>query len=176
RGIKRSLRPAAAPSEVRDLTGTMTPAASPDPLAPLFQKGLHPEQWCWEQCSADYDACPCDYGDCSRCDAQWQGCLSSCPTVCYEPKSITSTNKTDIIGITYGYSECLESLWENDFQSGEWYQSTTYQFKHYTLRRTESCNGTVTYQETNVSYSSRTCQSRVGGSCSYPIFRASNAC
>lgn len=176
RGIKRSLRPAAAPSEVRDLTGTQTPAAFADPLARLFEKGVYPEQWCADQCSADYDACPCDYGDCSRCDAQWQGCLSSCPTYCVEPKSVTSTNKTDIIGMTYGPSECREHWWENDFQQGEWYQWITYQFKHYTLRRTESCNGTVTNQELNVSYSSQTCQSRTLAACSFPISKAWNAC
>jgi hypothetical protein len=176
RALKRSFRPAAAPSEVRDLTGTEAPATSQDPLAPLFTKGVYPEQWCADQCSEQYDACSCDYGDCSRCHAQWEGCLSSCPTYCVEPKSVTSTNKTDIIGITYGPSECRELPWENDFRYGEWYQSVTYQFKHYTLRRTESCNGTVTNEELNVSYSSRNCLSRTYGTCSYPWTWASNVC
>jgi hypothetical protein len=84
---------------------------------------------------------------------------------------------TQLVGYGWtGYSQCLESLFENDFYDGEWYDEYAYVFKNTRIRRTEYCNGTVTEDVLWVSYAYFYCNRPAYWTCYYPWTWEYNVC
>ena len=176
----KGFNPLPAASEVRDHTGAAEEPAS-SPARPMTAKGMQPDPYCADQCYADYDRCydggwGCDYGDCSRCQASLDQCLSFCPIVCVDPRSVSDSTNTAIVAYTPGVQECREHWWENDFQFGEWYTDTRITYKHTKVRRTEYCDGRVEQTVISVWYSYGYCWNRSYIGCSYPWTWAQPTC
>ena len=170
--IKRTLRPAAAPSEVYGPGAGEAP--EPASLARLFEKGYTSDPACVSQCQYEYQYCisgPCSESgaSCVFCEDVYQSCLDSCPIICVDPKSVTEYYTSwQIISSSYGASGCYENWWENDFIWGDIYDQVIYTSKRDRVRRTESCSGQVTETVLSTQYSNGSCWQPRGASCLHP--------
>ncbi len=176
---QKGISPRFVPSQVLDLTAAATPA-SPKGIRSIREAGYQKDPACVQQCDEEWawnvNTYGCDYGDCSRWDLEREACLQRCPTVCVDPKKVTEPTYTELVGYSAGYSDCYEHWWENDYQTGEWYQQIQYQYKHTKVRRTEYCDGHVEEQVLQVWYSYGTCWNRSYFTCYNPWTKIYNTC
>lgn len=170
------------PSQVLDLTAVESPAhpTSPKGIRSIKAAGTGPDPACLQQCDEEWaynvNTYGCDYGDCSRWNAERDACYQRCPIVCTDPKKVTEPTYTELVSYSWGASDCYEHWWENDFYMGEWYSYLYAQYKHTKVRRTEYCDGHVEETVLQVWYSYQNCLYPSGLSCYYPWTRAYNTC
>lgn len=180
RALKRGkLQPQAAKSEVRVFIPKVSPPGSQERTA--LNKGLQPDPDCEAQCDEQAQLCYYDYcdqrGDCSYCWDDYEYCVDRCPTVCSDPKNVREFTQTQLVSYGWtGYSQCMEDIFENDFQDGELYDEYQYTYKNTRIRRTEYCNGTYSDEVLSVSYSYAYCNRRTFLTCFNPWTWAYNIC
>jgi hypothetical protein len=125
---------------------------------------------CADQCQADRQFCEddggCEYGDCTRCNNNYDRCIYSCPTVCVEPRGVSSsTTVQNWNGPTNtGNVGCYKSSPNNFY--GVYFVETAMQQKFTTVTTTTHCDGTTT-PSTSVTYLYWYCWSNSGVSCSF---------
>ncbi len=101
--------------------------------------GMQPDPYCVDLCYAEYNEC-LDSGV-PGCESQHEECFGSCPIICVEPRSQTSTTTTQNWDGPYntGPYGCYQ---------GYYYYQTAMQRKHTTITTTTSC-----YNSTSMSTS-----------------------
>lgn len=183
---KGPFQPQAVESKVRSfapgLTGHAKPAAREKQA--LSSVPVQKAASCPEQCSENYQWClenvchPQGTFFCEECDQEYESCMSSCPPPpCTDPKSVRDYTVTQLVGYGWtGYSQCLESVFENDFYDGEWYDEYQFVYKNTRIRRTEYCDGTVTETVLWVTYSYFYCNRPAYWTCYYPWTWEYNVC
>jgi hypothetical protein len=111
--------------------------------------GVQPDPECEQACHDTYVTCYydiCDQrGDCSYCWTDYQSCVSYCPQICVEPRSVEEWTVTTTIATPANppVQQCM-SAGVNPPSKGYWYQKHTKQDKNDRYRRTVQCNGTET--------------------------------
>lgn len=113
------------------------------PPEPLLA-GVYPDPTCEQECDDRYISCmyeDCDQrGDCSYCGENQDWCISNCPLVCEEPKSIRDYTKTVYFNVQLHYvTACLRNG-----PSSKEHNRFTYQARVDTYRETTHCDGTKT--------------------------------
>ena len=112
-----------------------------------LRAGVQPDPECEQACHDTYVTCYYDYcdqrGDCSYCWTDYQSCVSYCPQICVEPRSIEEWTVTTTIATPASPSvtQCM-SAGVNPPTIGYWYQKYTKKDKNDRYRRTVQCNGT----------------------------------
>lgn len=136
----------------------------------LPTKGMQVDPACADQCSADYQYCidnyGCDYGDCSRCQDQYDHCIYFCPIVCVEPKSVSTSNSVQNWNgpTNTGNVGCYKSSYNQIY--GTYYYETVMERKHTTVTTTTHCDNT-TSTSTNIWYDNWYCWNASSVSCTY---------
>jgi hypothetical protein len=124
--------------------------------------GVQPDPECEQACHDTYVTCYYDYcdqrGDCSYCWTDYQSCVSYCPQICVEPKSVEEWTVTTTIAtpVSPAVRQCM-SAGVNPPTVGYWYEKYTKKNKNDRYRRTVQCNGTqttvlVSTTYTNINY------------------------
>ncbi len=180
-------------TSVLSVYGPDLPVAAPVRAAPA------PDGPCQDQCDADYFDCqntycgggcialPCpittpDAGaqrlpGCSFCTTQYNNCIANCtPPPCTDPKSVTTSTTSELIGVATAYYDCFKTWWDPNSIYGEWYQGLQLTYKITTYRHTEYCNGTVTVEPISVSYAYAYCNHPTYATCFYPFLYPYNVC
>jgi hypothetical protein len=133
-------------------------------------KGMQIDPVCADQCQADYQTCVdnggCDYGDCSRCQSPYDSCIYYCPLVCYEPRSVSSSDSVQNWNgwTNTGNVGCYKSSPSNFY--GVYFVEVAMQRKHTTTTTTTHCDGT-TSTSSSVWYDYWYCWNNSGVSCSF---------
>lgn len=106
--------------------------------------GVYPDPACEQECDAQAQSCyyeDCDQrGDCSYCWDNYDWCVSYCPLICEEPKSVRDYTKVVLLNVQLHYTTaCLKNG-----GSSKVHNKFTYQQRVDTYRETTHCNGTKT--------------------------------
>lgn len=139
-------------STILDLTGH---ESRPQNIA---AKGYVPDPACQQQCAVSYDECKINdggcasFGECERCDDDYNHCMGFCPLICVDPKSVSViSDVTENLGTSYtDYNGCFGSSPPRIYQEFRTAYSRT------RTTRTEYCDGH--YQDTQqVGYADKYC-------------------
>jgi hypothetical protein len=105
--------------------------------------GMVPDPACEQQCEDDYLFCLdyiCDPRGTCTCWSEYQSCVSYCPLVCQEPKSVRNYTVAVYSNVQQtSVTACLKQA-----ASLKVHNKTYFQFRIYTYRETTHCNGTKT--------------------------------
>ena len=124
---------------------------SPSPL----KAGVQPDPECEQACHDTYVTCYYDYcdqrGDCSYCWTDYQSCVSYCPQICVEPRSVRDWSSTTLVSDVEGPLP-LVCLSNRNF-----YRKHTVTFRTDNYRDTTHCDGTVSRTLLSSFNSTKTC-------------------
>lgn len=120
-------------------------------LAPRSGKlralGYEPDPECVQTCEDQRFFCwteRCDErGSCLYCNEYYDDCVGSCPTVCVEPKSVSTYTVDQSYASTDGTTSCFYGPYQFD-DLYRFYSVITY---HYTYRKTVHCDDTYSDQK-----------------------------
>lgn len=155
-------------------------AQSDDPPTPL-EPAAGAATACEQQCDDEYLLCietEC-YPEilCETCEVEHDLCLQGCPPP--EPVCPTVSYYTTTTLVSFGptgYWQCLEEIWENDFEDGYWYEEYAWVYRNTRIRRIVACDGGVTEEVAEVTYSYFYCNQNTYLFCYYPWTWAYNMC
>ncbi len=133
--------------------------------SPQLFAGMQSDPACLQQCSSDYNDCTINdggcasYGECDRCQNTYNSCVSNCPLVCVEPKSVSNGS--------------IDQPWNGPFPTGsqfcyqgQTYSETVLQWKHTPYTTTTHCDNTTSTTYGDPWYNNQYCYSNTGLPCS----------
>jgi hypothetical protein len=149
--------------------------------APL-RAGMVPDPACEQDCHDQYIFCLdyyCDPRGTCTCWTDYQSCVSFCPLICVEPKSVKDFTTTTLLSAQQTGSTCVEDY--PHAGKGCWYSEYFAKYQVTNYRDTTHCDGTTTRTVLSSSTSSNYCVRRqnptVCNSCSpYLLYNGVNHC
>jgi hypothetical protein len=134
---------------------------------PAADAGLIKDPACTSWCEQELEWCLswCDprTRECTECDFTYQSCVSSCPTICVEPRSVTTFTTQTRLGATVSGSACHSS-----FAGPQRWDRLNVHYRVDTWERTTKCDGTYTDRLLGSHETYQLCWSNSGAYCSFP--------
>jgi hypothetical protein len=149
-------------STILDLTG------HEDRTQSIAAKGYVPDPACQQQCAENYDLCKINdggcasFGECERCDNDYNHCMGFCPLICVDPKSVrVISDRTDIVGVTNtGNRRCFL------YGPPRLYDEIATVYQRTRVIRTEYCDGHYEDRQ-ELTYTYKYCWTSIGYACSF---------
>jgi hypothetical protein len=154
-------RPGKVTNGVRWFSAEAEGAPSGNPLSGLLKD-------CTSSCQSDFYSCMSSscpgQEECDYCNNEFATCNNNCspPPSCTDPKSVSNSNTSTLVGATWEGEYCL-----NDYPSGQLYDHYYLVYRHDYYTTTTYCDGSSSVTSYST-YTSSYCDEPTYISCSYP--------